>query len=90
VAAVNRSGPVQFDGATNVSGDAADPVFTVGVCDGADVIYFCLDAPDHDKWHEQFPPLRRGVLAGTRACTPGTGLVAVQDLYGYGPAVALR
>lgn len=85
VVAVSRSGSVSFDGATNVAGDAADPVFTVDVCDGADVIYFCLDAPDYDKWPVQFPPLQRGVLAGAVACGPTTRLVVLENLYGYGP-----
>lgn len=85
VVAVSRSGKVSIDGATNVVGDAADPIFTVEVCAGADVIYFCLDAPDYDRWPEQFPPLQRGVLAGARACGPGSRLVVLENLYGYGP-----
>ena len=85
VIAVSRSGAVSFDGATNVAGDATDPMFTVDVCEGADTIYFCLDAPDYDRWPEQFPPLQRGVLAGARACGPSTRLVVLENLYGYGP-----
>lgn len=84
VVAVNRSGTVAFDGAANVTGDATEPRFTVDVCDGAAVIYFCLDAPDYDRWPEQFPPLQRGVLAGARACGPRTRLVVLENLYGYG------
>ena len=68
-----------------MAGDATDPAFTVDVCDGADVIFFCLDAPDYDRWPEQFPPLERGVLAAARACGPGTRLVVLENLYGYGP-----
>ena len=85
VVAVSRSGSTAIDGATNVTGDAADPAFTVDVCDGADVVFFCLDAPDYDRWPEQFPPLQRGVLAGARAAGPGTRLVVLENLYGYGP-----
>ena len=85
VIAVSRSGAVSFDGATNVAGDATDPTFTVDVCEGADTIYFCLDAPDYDRWPEQFPPLQRGVLAGARACGATTRFVVLENLYGYGP-----
>ena len=85
VVAVSRSGSLRIDGATTVAGDATDPTFTVDVCDGADVVYFCLDAPDYDRWPEQFPPLQRGVLAGARAAGPGTRLVVLENLYGYGP-----
>lgn len=85
VVAVSRSGKVTFDGAANVAGDATDPAFAVDVCEGADVVYFCLDAPDYDRWPEQFPPLQRGVLAGARAAGPGTRLVVLENLYGYGP-----
>jgi len=85
VIAVSRSGSKRFDGADNVAGDATDPTFAVDVCAGADVIYFCLDAPDYGRWPEQFPPRQRGVLAGARACGPATRLVVLENLYGYGP-----
>lgn len=83
VVAVNRSGTGAFDGAHLVAGDATDGTFTSGVCLGADVVYFCLDAPDYAKWPEQFPPLQRGVLAGARAAQ--ARLVVLENLYGYGP-----
>lgn len=85
VVAVSRSGSFRTDGATTVAGDATDPAFTAEVCEGADVVYFCLDAPDYDQWPTQFPPLQRGVLAGARATGPGTRLVVLENLYGYGP-----
>lgn len=85
VVAVSRSGSVVLDSATNLAGDATDPAFTVDACAGADVVHFCLDAPDYDRWPEQFPPLQRGVLAGARAAGPGTRLVVLENLYGYGP-----
>jgi nucleoside-diphosphate-sugar epimerase len=85
VVAVSRRGSFRLDGATTVAGDATDPAFTVDVCDGADVVFFCLDAPDYHRWPEQFPPLQRGVLAGARAAGPGTRLVVLENLYGYGP-----
>jgi nucleoside-diphosphate-sugar epimerase len=82
VTAVSRSGRHQFLEATNVSGDATDPEFTTAVCAGADVIYFCLDAPDYHRWPEQFPPLQRGVLTAAQAV--GARLVVLENLYGYG------
>ncbi len=64
VVAVNRSGRGDFPGAQVVGGDATDPAFTTGVCAGADVVYFCLNATSYERWAEEFPPLQRGVLAG--------------------------
>lgn len=83
VTAVSRSGRATFDGAATVAGDATDPAFTKEVCVGADVVYFCLDAPDYGRWPEQFPPLQRGVLAGAESA--GARLVVLENLYGYGP-----
>ena len=54
-----------------VGGDATDPAFTTGVCAGADVVYFCLNAMSYERWAEEFPPLQRGVLAG--AARPARG-----------------
>jgi nucleoside-diphosphate-sugar epimerase len=83
VTAVSRHGRQPFAGATNVAGDATDPAFTTEVSAGAEVIYFCLDAPDYRRWPEQFPPLQRGVLAAAQAV--GARLVVLENLYGYGP-----
>ena len=66
VVAVNRDGRGTFPGATVVGGDATDPAFTTAVCAGADVVYFCLNAMNYERWNEEFPPLQRGVLAGCR------------------------
>ena len=79
----SRTGRQPVAGATNVAGDATDQLFTTETCIGGDVVYFCLDAPDYDKWPEQFPPLQRGVLAGAREV--GARYVALENLYGYGP-----
>ena len=82
VVAVNRDGRGTFPGASVVGGDAADPAFTARVCAGADVVYFCLNAMNYDRWSEEFPPLQRGVLAG--AASAGARLVVLDNLYGYG------
>jgi 7,8-dihydropterin-6-yl-methyl-4-(beta-D-ribofuranosyl)aminobenzene 5'-phosphate synthase len=83
VTAISRSGRQQVAGAINVAGDATNPEFTTAACAGADVVYFCLDAPDYGRWPEQFPPLQRGVLAGAAAAR--ARLVVLENLYGYGP-----
>ena len=83
VVAVNRNGRGTLPGARVVGGDAADPDFTTRVCAGADVVYFCLNAMNYDRWSEEFPPLQRGVLAG--AASAGARLVVLDNLYAYGP-----
>ena len=50
---------------------------------GADVVYFCLNAANYDRWAEEFPPLQRAVLAGAEAA--GARLVVLDNLYAYGP-----
>ncbi len=83
VIAVNRDGHGTLPGAEVVGGDASDPAFTTRVCAGADVVYFCLNAMNYDRWSEEFPPLQRGVLAG--AASAGARLVVLDNLYAYGP-----
>jgi nucleoside-diphosphate-sugar epimerase len=83
VVAVNRDGRGPFPGAQVVGGDATDPVFTTAVCEAADVVYFCLNAMNYERWTEEFPPLQRGVLAG--AASAGARLVVLDNLYAYGP-----
>jgi nucleoside-diphosphate-sugar epimerase len=80
---VNRSGRASVpEGVEVVGGDAADPTFTREVSAGASVVYFALNPP-YDKWPELFPPLQAGVLEG--AASTGAKLVAVENLYMYGP-----
>ncbi|MET0997387.1 MAG: NAD-dependent epimerase/dehydratase family protein [Marmoricola sp.] len=83
VVAVNRDGQGHFPGAQVVGGDATDPMFTTAVCESADVVYFCLNAMNYERWTEEFPPLQRGVLAG--AASAGARLVVLDNLYAYGP-----
>ena len=83
VIAVNRSGRGDLPGATIIAGDATDPAFTTTVSEGADVVYFCLNATHYGAWTEEFPPLQRGVLAGAAAA--GARLVVLDNLYAYGP-----
>jgi nucleoside-diphosphate-sugar epimerase len=83
VVAVNHAGRGDLPGARVVGGDATDPAFTTEVCSGADVAYFCLNAPGYARWEHEFPPLQRGVLAG--AASAGARLVVLDNLYAYGP-----
>ncbi|WP_432479004.1 NAD-dependent epimerase/dehydratase family protein [Nocardioides sp. GXQ0305] len=83
VIAVNRDGRGSFPGAQVVGGDATDPAFTTRVCAGADVVHFCLNAMNYERWSEEFPPLQRGVVAG--AAGAGARLVVLDNLYSYGP-----
>lgn len=83
VVAVNRSGRGDLPGASVIGGDATDPAFTTEVSAGADVVYFCLNAPSYARWAAEFPPLQAGVLAG--AAQVGARLVVLDNLYAYGP-----
>ena len=83
VVAVNRNGRGDLAGAQVVAGDATDRAFTTAVCAGADIVYFCLNAPNYARWSEEFPPLQAGVLAG--AAKAGARLVVLDNLYAYGP-----
>ena len=80
---VNRSGRARVpEGVEVVGGDATDGAFARGASQGASVVYFALNPP-YDKWSELFPPLQAGVLEG--AASAGAKLVAMENLYMYGP-----
>jgi nucleoside-diphosphate-sugar epimerase len=80
---VNRSGRASVPhGVELVGGDATDVAFAREASEGASVVYFALNPP-YDKWPELFPPLQAGVLEG--AASAGAKLVAMENLYMYGP-----
>jgi nucleoside-diphosphate-sugar epimerase len=80
---VNRSGRARVpDGVEVLGGDATDETFAREASEGASVVYFALNPP-YDKWPELFPPLQAGVLEG--AASAGAKLVAMENLYMYGP-----
>lgn len=83
VVGVNRDGRGTIAGAQLVGGDATDPAFTQQVTAGADAVYFCLNAPNYDRWADEFPALQRAVLAGAERA--GARLVVLDNLYAYGP-----
>src|SRR5215210_9153681 len=80
---VNRSGRASVPHGVEVAGgDATDEIFTREASEGASVVYFALNPP-YDKWPELFPGLQAGVLGG--ATSAGAKLVAMENLYMYGP-----
>jgi nucleoside-diphosphate-sugar epimerase len=80
---VNRSGRARVpDGVEVVGGDATDEAFAREASEGASVVYFALNSP-YDKWPELFPRLQAGVLEG--AASAGAKLIAMENLYMYGP-----
>src|SRR5215210_1804513 len=80
---VNRSGRASVpDGVEVLGGDATDEAFARGASEGASVVYFALNPP-YDKWPELFPRLQAGVLEG--AASAGAKLIAMENLYMYGP-----
>lgn len=83
VVAVNRSGKAATgSGVEVIAGDASDRAFTKSVAEGAEVIYQCLNPP-YTKWPELFPALQAGVFDA--AAASGAKLVALENLYMYGP-----
>jgi nucleoside-diphosphate-sugar epimerase len=83
VIGVNHDGQGSIPGARIVRGDATDPDFTRRIAVGADSVFFCLNAPNYERWATEFPPLQRAVLAGAEAS--GARLVVLDNLYAYGP-----
>jgi nucleoside-diphosphate-sugar epimerase len=80
---VNRSGAGELPAVVELlAGDAADRHFARQASAGATVVYQCLSPPYH-RWPELFPRLQAGVLEGAAAA--GAKLVALENLYMYGP-----
>ena len=83
VRAVNRVGAAAApDGVEVVGGDATTDGFAKEASAGASVVYFCLNPP-YTEWPELFPSMQAAVLKG--AASAGAKLVAVENLYMYGP-----
>ncbi len=83
VRSVSRHRPAALaDGVDWRAADATDPEATADAAKGASVVYQCLNAP-YTQWPKLFPPLQQNVLrAAERA---DALLVAMENLYGYGP-----
>ncbi|HWM05688.1 MAG TPA: NAD-dependent epimerase/dehydratase family protein, partial [Actinophytocola sp.] len=82
VRAVNRSGRrAAGPGVEVVAADATDAARMRQVCDGAAVVYNCVNPP-FLRWRELFPAAVDGVLAGASAA--GAVLVFADDTWMYG------
>jgi len=80
---VNHSGRARVpEGVEVVGGDGTDEAFAREASEGASVVYFALNPP-YNKWPELFPRLQAGVLEG--AASAGAKLIAMENLYMYGP-----
>ena len=66
-----------------INGDLTNTEFATAAADGAEVIYFCLNAPNYHSWPEEFPPLQRAAMHA--ATVTGARLVVLENLYSYGP-----
>jgi nucleoside-diphosphate-sugar epimerase len=83
VKVVSRNGTGPAPGARPVAGDLTDPSFAANAAHGAEVVYFCLNATNYDRWPQEFPPLQR---AAVHAATANNArLVVLDNLYSYGP-----
>ena len=80
---VNRSGKADVPAGVEVlAGDASDARVAVTLAKDAEVVYNCTNVP-YTRWPELFPPLQQGIVAGVKAA--GARLVAVENVYMYGP-----
>ena len=83
VVVVTRRGAGSEDGRVeSVAADASDPIALSMLVDGADALYNCAN-PAYHRWAKDWPPLADSLLAA--ATKSGAVLVAMSNLYGYGP-----
>jgi nucleoside-diphosphate-sugar epimerase len=83
VRAVSRSGEVEaLEGVSGRAADVATPAGAEGACEGASVVYHCVQPPYH-RWAEELPPLAR--VVADAAAREGAKLVVADNLYMYGP-----
>jgi nucleoside-diphosphate-sugar epimerase len=84
VRAVNRSGRADVPGGVEVlTADVADVAEATRACDGAAVVYHCVNPP-YAKWPELHPPLMKAIIQG--AASAGSTLIFGDNLYAYGTA----
>ncbi len=80
---VNRSGTAVIPESVEVvKGNAADSASTRQVCQGASVVYNCVNAPYTD-WASLLPPMHTAIIQGAAAVD--AKLVVTENLYMYGP-----
>jgi nucleoside-diphosphate-sugar epimerase len=82
VRAVSRSGDGSLEGAEGVAADCTDPAAARRACEGAAVVYNCLNVP-YSRWTEILPVLtENSIEAAAHADAP---LVVTDNLYMCGP-----
>jgi nucleoside-diphosphate-sugar epimerase len=83
VRAVSRHpAPVAPDGVRQHRADVATREGAATACEGAAVVYHCLQPP-YDRWAEELPAMNRAVSEA--AAREGAKLVVADNLYTYGP-----
>lgn len=70
------------EGVEPMAADAADPAQTRQACQGAAVVYHCVQPPYH-RWVAEFPALTQSIAQA--AASAGARLVFADNLYAYGP-----
>jgi nucleoside-diphosphate-sugar epimerase len=82
VRAVSRKPPAALpEGVEQLAADAADPAQTRTACQGATVVYHCVQPP-YQRWAAEFPALTQGIAEA--AAGAGARLVYADNLYTYG------
>ena len=80
---MSRSG-TKVAGARSVAGSVLDTEALVRIVAGADAVYQASQ-PEYHRWPEEFPDMQSSVVNALRGTD--SVLVAVENLYGYGPVV---
>lgn len=70
------------EGVEQLAADAADPAQTRKACEGATVVYHCVQPP-YQRWAVEFPTLTASIADA--AAGAGARLVYADNLYTYGP-----
>ena len=81
VRVVTHSSTPHITGVEAVRGDASDSDSVGSFCQGAAVVYGCMNAP-YSRWATDLPPMQRGLLDG--AGRAGAVYAVVENVYGYG------
>jgi nucleoside-diphosphate-sugar epimerase len=83
VRAVSRKPAADLpEGVEQLAADAADPAQTRTACQGATVVYHCVQPP-YERWAAEFPTLTQSIAEA--AAGAGARLVYADNLYTYGP-----
>jgi nucleoside-diphosphate-sugar epimerase len=77
-----RPAPDLPEGVEQLAADAADPAQARTACQGAGVVYHCVQPP-YERWAAEFPALTQNIADA--AAGAGARLVYADNLYAYGP-----